>query len=134
MRGPWGSGGRANADDDFRRTLVDLREQTNRPFAVNLPLYRPQAEDFLDLLFDDPVSILIASQGGPQKYIECARAAGVKTLHVVASVSHARKAAAKGVDGLIVVGGEAGEHPPPSQVSTLVLTRAVALACPDRAR
>lgn len=117
--------------EDFRKTLSDLREKTNRPFAVNLPLYRPQAEDFLDLLFDDPVPILIASQGGPQKYIDRARAAGVKTLHVVASVSHAQKAAAKGVDGLIVVGGEAGGHPPPSQVSTLVLTRAVAQACPD---
>lgn len=117
--------------DDFRKALSDLRQMTDRPFAVNLPLYRPQAEDFLDLILDDPVPILVASQGGPQKYVVRARAAGVKTLHVVASVLHGQKAAAKGVDGIIVVGGEAGGHPPPSQVSTLVLTRAISQACPN---
>lgn len=115
--------------DDFRKTLAQLRQMTDRPFAVNLPLYRPNAEDFLDLVLDDPVPVLIASQGGPQKYVARARAAGIKTLHVVASVVHARKAADKGVDGIIAVGGEAGGHPPPSQVTTLVLTRAIAQAC-----
>src|SRR5262245_10415877 len=46
-------------------------------------------------------------------------------MHVVASVEHARKAEAAGVDALVVDGAEAGGHPPPSEVSTLVLVRRV---------
>jgi enoyl-[acyl-carrier protein] reductase II len=44
---------------------------------------------------------------------------------VVASVEHARKAEAAGVDALVVDGAEAGGHPPPSEVGTLVLVRGV---------
>ena len=45
--------------------------------------------------------------------------------------AHALKAAAGGVDGLVVVGAEAGGHPPPDLVSTLVIGRAVARAVPQ---
>ena len=69
--------------------------------------------------------ILIASQGGPNKYLERFKALGTICLHVVAGEPHAIKAAEAGVDGLIVVGGEAGGHPSAELVSTLVVVRAV---------
>ena len=102
----------------------------NHPFAVNLPLYRHGVDDLIEALLADPIPILIASQGGPKRYLDRFHAAGTICLHVVASVEHAEKAAAAGVDGLVVVGGEAGGHPPPDLVSTLVLLRAVAKALP----
>lgn len=40
-------------------------------------------------------------------------------------MQHARKAATAGVDGLVVVGCEAGGHPPANEVSTLVNVRKV---------
>jgi enoyl-[acyl-carrier protein] reductase II len=43
-------------------------------------------------------------------------------------VEHARKAEAAGVDALVVDGAEAGGHPPPSEVGTLVLVRRVVKA------
>jgi enoyl-[acyl-carrier protein] reductase II len=46
----------------------------------------------------------------------------------VASVEHAQKAEAAGVDALVVDGAEAGGHPPPSEVGTLVLVRRVVKA------
>ncbi|KAA9161635.1 2-nitropropane dioxygenase [Amycolatopsis acidicola] len=99
-------------------------------FAVNLPLYRKGAEDTMDLLLERRVPVLIASQGGPKRYLARFREAGTICLHVVASPGHARKAADAGVDGLVVVGAEAGGHPPPDQVSTLVMLRAVSCAVP----
>ena len=101
-----------------------------RPFAVNLPLYRAGAEAVIARLLDRPVPVLIASQGGPRKHLAAFRAVGTVWLHVVASVEHARKAADAGVDGLVVVGGEAGGHPPAALVSSLVMLRAVARALP----
>ena len=117
--------------DDFREALRELKTATDRPFAVNVPLYRPRAEAILDIAMEERAPILIASQGGPKRYLERFQDAGIKCIHVVASRLHARKAAEAGVDGIIVVGGEAGGHPPPEQVSTFVLLRAVTRAVPD---
>src|SRR5688572_6088733 len=71
---------------------------------------------------------MVASQGGPREHLARFRAIGTKWLHVVASVEHAKKAEAAGVDALVVDGNEAGGHPPPSEVGTLVLVRRVVKA------
>lgn len=105
-----------------------VKAGTDAPFAVNIPLYNRRAAEFLDIADAEDVRILIASQGGPKQHLARFKARGVLWLHVAASEDHARKAEAAGVDGLIVVGAEAGGHPPPQQVGTLVLVRAVARA------
>ena len=115
---------------DLEAAIAAVRAGTDRPFAVNLPLYRKGSDEIIELLLARPVPVLIASQGSPKRYIDAFRAAGTLCLHVVASVAHAEKAAAAGVDGLVVVGGEAGGHPPAALVSTLVILRAVARALP----
>lgn len=105
-----------------------IRDSTDRPFAVNLPLYRKGAAEIIDLLIDKRIPVLIASQGGTKQYLDRFKAVGTTCIHVVASVEHARKAIEAGVDALIAVGAEAGGHPPPSLVSTQVILRAVVRA------
>ncbi|MBI3708483.1 MAG: nitronate monooxygenase [Proteobacteria bacterium] len=114
--------------DDLRATIRAVKAGTSRPFAVNVPLYRKGSAECLDIVIEENVPVLIASQGGPRAYIDRFRAAGRVCLHVVASAEHARKAEAAGVHGLIVVGTEAGGHPPPNEVTTLVLVRRIAKA------
>ena len=116
---------------DLARAIEEVRAATPNPFAVNLPLYRQGADEVLDLLERLRVPILIASQGGPRRYLDRFKAIGTVCLHVVAGVEHALKAAEAGVDGLIVVGGEAGGHPPAELVSTIVGVRAVHRALGD---
>jgi len=111
---------------DLRSAIRELRRITDAPFAVNVALYNKRAAEHLDIVLEEGVPILIASQGSPREHIERFHQAGVKWLHVVGHPDHARKAEAAGVDALIVVGGEAGGHPPPSGTSTLVLVRLVA--------
>jgi enoyl-[acyl-carrier protein] reductase II len=66
---------------------------------------------------------------GPMRgHLQRFRGIGTKWLHVVASVEHAHKAEGAGVDALVVDGAEAGGHPPPAEVSTLVLVRRVVKA------
>lgn len=117
--------------EDFRAALRALKAATDKPFAVNVPLYRPRADEILDIVIEEKAPILVASQGGPKKYLDRFQAAGIKCIHVVASETHALKALEAGVDAIIAVGGEAGGHPPPDQVSTLVLVRAIARAAPE---
>ncbi|GAA3100078.1 NAD(P)H-dependent flavin oxidoreductase [Streptosporangium carneum] len=116
---------------DLTRTLDEMAAGTDRPWAVNLPLYRRGADEVIDLLLQRRPPVLIASQGGPRRYLERFRDVGTTCLHVVAGTEHARKAAAAGVDGLVVVGAEAGGHPPPAMVTTQVLVRAVVTEVPD---
>ncbi|WP_312798365.1 nitronate monooxygenase family protein [Tianweitania sp.] len=115
----------------LEEAIDEIKAGTDKPFAVNLPLYREGAEAIMDMLLEKRIPVLIASQGGPKKYIDRFKAAGTICLHVVSGEIHALKAADAGVDGLIAVGGEAGGHPPPELVSTLVLGRAIAKAVPD---
>ena len=114
--------------DDFRKALSSIREGTKRPYGVNIPLNNPKAPELLDIAYEARIPVMVASQGGPREHLARFRAIGTKWLHVVASVEHAKKAEAAGVDALVVDGAEAGGHPPPSEVGTLVLVRRVVKA------
>ena len=111
--------------EDFRKALADIRAGTGRPYGVNIPLNNPRAAELLDIAHEARIPVMVASQGGPKEHLARFRALGTKWLHVVASVEHAKKAEAAGVDALVVDGMEAGGHPPPSEVTTLVLVRRV---------
>jgi enoyl-[acyl-carrier protein] reductase II len=114
--------------DDFRKILADIKQKTKKPYGVNIPLNNPRAPELLDIAFDARIPVMVASQGGPREHLARFRSIGAKWLHVVASVEHAQKAEAAGVDALVVDGAEAGGHPPPSEVGTLVLVRRVVRA------
>jgi enoyl-[acyl-carrier protein] reductase II len=111
--------------DDFRRILGEIKAGTSKPYGVNIPLNSPKAAEMLDIAYEAAIPVMVASQGGPREHLVRFRTIGTRWLHVVASVEHARKAEAAGVDALVVDGVEAGGHPPPSEVSTIVLVRRV---------
>jgi enoyl-[acyl-carrier protein] reductase II len=111
--------------DDFRKALADIKAGTDKPYGVNIPLNGTHAAQLLDIAAAARIPVMVASQGGPREQLARFRALGTKWLHVVASVEHAKKAEAAGVDALVVDGMEAGGHPPPAEVSTLVLVRRV---------
>ena len=114
--------------DDFKRILLEIRGKTTKPYGVNIPLNNQRAPELLDIALQHRIPVMVASQGGPREHLARFRAAGTKWLHVVASVEHAKKAEAAGVDALVVDGAEAGGHPPPSEVGTLVLVRRIVKA------
>jgi len=114
--------------DDLRRILAEIKAGTQKPYGVNIPLNNPKAREMLDIAHEARIPVMVASQGGPREHLARFRAIGTKWLHVVASVEHAKKAEAAGVDALVVDGAEAGGHPPPSEVGTLVLVRRVVKA------
>jgi enoyl-[acyl-carrier protein] reductase II len=114
--------------EDFSRVLDEIKAGTRKPFGVNIPLNGARAAELLEIAYQRKIPVMVASQGGPREQLPRFRAIGTKWLHVVASVEHAKKAEAAGVDALVVDGAEAGGHPPPSQVGTIVLVRRVVRA------
>jgi enoyl-[acyl-carrier protein] reductase II len=111
--------------DRLRREIRKARSLTDRPFGINIPLYRPNAFEALEIAIEEGIKTITASAGDPGKVIRRVKEAGMKILQVVANVDMARKAEAAGVDGVIAVGAEGGGHVGRDEIATMVLTRQV---------
>jgi len=112
----------------LRAEIRKARSLTDRPFGINIPVYRPNALEALEIAIEEGVRTITTSAGDPGKIIQRVEQAGMKILHVVASVDMAKKAEAAGVDAVIAVGAEGGGHVGRDEISTLVLTRQVVQA------
>lgn len=112
-------------EDDMEQNLRgEIRKTqglTERPFAVNLPLQTPDMDTLIAAVIEEGAKIVTTSAGNPALYTAYLREAGVKVLHVVASVRHAQGAQKRGVDAVIAEGYEAGGHNGFDELPTLVL-------------
>ena len=103
--------GSGNAPVEWVAAQIDaVREQTDRPFGVNVPLFSPFVEQVLQLCIERRVPVVTTGAGSPGPYLAALREAGIKVFPLVASVALAKRLARQGVDGLIVEGQESGGH------------------------
>ncbi len=107
--------------EEIAANIKKMQEVTNNPFAVNIPLLRPDAEDIGRLSLDMGVKIFISSAGNPAKIVPILKRREVIVMHVVPSVKGAKKAQQVGVDVVICEGYEAGGHNSPFETTTLAL-------------
>lgn len=105
----------------LRAEIRKARSLTDRPFGLNIPIYRPNALEALEIAVEEGVRTITTSAGDPGKVIHRVKEAGLTILHVVANVDMARKAESAGVDGVIAVGAEGGGHVGRDEISSLVL-------------
>lgn len=109
------------SSDQLRAELKRARELTDRPVGVNIPIYRPNAFDALEIAIEMGVKTVTTSAGNPAKMMERIREAGLRVVHKVSNESMARKAQSAGVDAVVVTGFEAGGHIGRNDVSTLCM-------------
>lgn len=106
-------------------TLVEhihkMREATDKPWGVNVPLMYPEIDRLIDLLIEEKVGIVFTSAGSPKKYTQRLHDAGMKVVHVVSSSKFARKCEEAGVDAIVAEGFEAGGHNGREETTTLTL-------------
>lgn len=108
--------------DNLKGQIKTARSLTSKPFGVNLPmLHNPQIEDLIATAIDERVDVVVTAAGSPGLYTDRLKEAGIKVLHLVASVRHAQSAEKRGVDGVIAEGCEAGGHNGLDELSTFVL-------------
>ena len=87
-----------------------IKTLTDKPYALNVMLLSPHADDIINLAIEKEVPIVITGAGSPGKYVERLKAAGIKIIPVVPSVALAKRMESLGVDALIAEGTEAGGH------------------------
>lgn len=106
------------ADEWYSRITAELAQASNNgggaaAWGVNLIVHKTNQQRLqadLDLLVKHRVPLIITSIGDPAPIVEAARSYGGCVFHDITTIRHARKAAAGGVDGLILVCAGAGGH------------------------
>ena len=94
----------------IKEEIGKLRENTDKPFGVNVMLMSPFAEDIVDLVCEEKVPVVTTGAGNPGKYMDKFKSAGIKVIPVVPTVALAKRVERQGADAIIVEGTEAGGH------------------------
>lgn len=111
--------------DEVRRA----RDLTDQPLGMNLTtlpsINQPPYDEYRDAGIEAGIDVIETSGSDPTGVVPGYHAAEVTVIHKVTSVRHALKAAAAGVDAVIVDGFECAGHPGEDDVPGLVLVPAV---------
>lgn len=106
-------------------TLIEhihkMKEATDKPWGVNIPLMYPEIERLMDIIISEGVKIVFTSAGSPKKFTARLHEAGIKVAHVVSSSLFAKKCEDAGVDAVVAEGFEAGGHNGREETTTLTL-------------
>ena len=97
-----------SSPEELRKEIRRTRTMTNKPFGVNLTILKmliPADYDaYACVIAEEKVKMVEVAGGSPKKYIKMWHDAGVLVLHKSATMRHALKAQAAGVDIIEVVG------------------------------
>ena len=105
----------------LREHIQKCRAATMKPFGVNIPLLREDAEALVHVAIKEQIKIVFSSAGNPEKFINPLKENGCTVVHVVSSVRQAEKAARVGCDAVVGEGVEAGGHNGRDEITTLCL-------------
>lgn len=108
--------------DEVEKIIIDMKKLTIKPFAVNIPIsVTPYLKEMFSLIMKYQVPVVSLSAGNPSPYIHKLHENDIKVIAVVASVYHAMKAEAAGVDVIVAEGYEAAGINSPYETTTLTL-------------
>ncbi len=105
----------------LRQHIINCKNATSKPFAVNLPLLYPGIQQHIQVITSQKVPIVFTSAGSPKLYTTLLKDQGITVVHVVSSSEFAIKAEAAGCDAVVAEGFEAGGHNGRNETTTLVL-------------
>ena len=115
--------------DTLTEHIRKMKEATDRPWGVNVPLLYPEIDKLMGILADEQVMIVFTSAGSPKKWTSFLKSHGMTVVHVVSSALFAQKCEEAGCDAIVAEGFEAGGHNGREETSTLTLIPNVAAHC-----
>jgi len=112
--------------DHFRNDLKEVKDKTDKPFAVNINLFpmmdKLDNNRYLDIMLEEGVKIVETSGfAPPEELIARIKSDGFTWLHKCVGVRYALKAESLGADAVTVVGYENGGATGNLNVATLIL-------------
>jgi enoyl-[acyl-carrier protein] reductase II len=117
-------GAAAYSQEGLKKAIAEIRELTDKPFAVNLTLLLPGAKGLVQTVLEAKVPVINLALGRIKDIVDATHAYGGKVLATIAMVRHALYYERDGADAVSVTGYEAAAHS--GNVGGLVLIPAVA--------
>lgn len=125
--------GNYDSGAELIKAIDKTRQLTDKPFCVNITLLpsvritKDLHQDYFQACCEKMVAAIEISGAPLDRYLGMeaigqAKKAGVKLIHKVGSVRHARHAQEAGYDAVIAAGFEEGGHPLNDDVTTMLLT------------
>ncbi|MCL2234518.1 MAG: enoyl-[acyl-carrier-protein] reductase FabK [Firmicutes bacterium] len=111
--------GMNSSAEQLKKEIEKARTLTKNPFAVNIMLASPHAEEVAKLVIEMKVEVITTGAGNPLKYMKDWISAGIKVIPLVPSVSFARLVERAGAHAVVCEGCEAGGHI--GELTTMVL-------------
>ena len=105
----------------LREHIKSCMAATDKPFGVNIPLLRSDAEDLVKVTIEETVKTVFTSAGHPGKFIDILKKNNIIVVHVVPSLKFAKKAESVGCDAIVGEGVEAGGHNGADEITTFCL-------------
>ena len=119
---------RYDSGEELRQAIQQAKKLTDKPFGVNITLLpsiripKERFDDYFRVCAEEKVSAIEVSGAPATKYLDMLHKAGVKVMHKVGAVRHAKNIEKYGYDAVIAAGIEEGGHPLDDDVATTVLT------------
>ena len=105
----------------LREHIQKCKKATAKPFGVNVPMLYPQIEEIMNIIVEEEVKIVFTSAGNPKTWTSFLKDKGITVVHVVSSVTFAKKAESAGVNAIVCEGFEAGGHNGREETTTFTL-------------
>ena len=96
--------------EQCRAEIRRIRENTDKPFVVNIMLLSPKTEELVQVVCEEHVPVVTTGAGNPGRFMPAFREAGVKVVPVIPSVALAKRMEKEGADAVIAEGCESGGH------------------------
>ena len=107
-------------EPDWVRQQIHLtRQQTNKPFGINIQLASPYVKQVVELVLEEHVAIVTTGAGNPEPYIPGFKEKEIKVIPVVNNSNLAIRLEKAGADAVIAEGMESGGHV--GEITTMVL-------------
>jgi enoyl-[acyl-carrier protein] reductase II len=107
--------------DELKKEIGLVKEATDKPFGVNIPILSPYSEELVRVAVEEKVNVISTSAGNPKRFTAGIQEAGIKVIHVAPSATLGGKAFQAGVDALVAEGIEAGGHDGFEEITTMAL-------------
>lgn len=112
--------------EDLRTEIRKMRTLTDKPFGINLSMIPElglpeRTLKFCDVVCEEGIGVVETAGRSPEPLLPVLKEGGVRVIHKLTSVRHARKAEKLGVDAVTILGYGSGGHVGMDNVALFVL-------------
>lgn len=93
-----------------REEIKKAKALTDKPFAVNIMLLSPFADEVVNVVCEEGVKVVTTGAGNPAKYMDLFNEHNIAVIPVIPSVALAQKMEKIGAKAVVAEGMEAGGH------------------------